>query len=161
MENLSPLNSAEFSLAELLDQTNWVHDMPWQDIQVLARYFKAYKVAGGATIFTEGEQAASMGLIVSGKINVIKKGQSGQERLLATLRPSQTFGELSLIDGAPRSATAIASTDAVLLITDKDALFNMSEVHPKLAFRFTFRLAQLLSQRLRHTSLQLADAPNG
>ncbi|WP_119396141.1 Crp/Fnr family transcriptional regulator [Salinibius halmophilus] len=160
MENLSPINNAEFSLAELLDQTNWVHDLPWQDIQVLARYFKAYRVAAGATLFEEGEQASSMGLIVAGKIKVIKKGQSGQERILAVMRPSQTFGELSLIDGAPRSATAVAMTDVTLLLTDKDALFNMAEVHPKLAFRFTFRLAQLLSQRLRHTSLQLADSPS-
>lgn len=160
MENLSPIKHENFSLAELLDQTNWVHDLPWKDILVIARYFKGYQVAAGATIFEEGEQAASMGLIVSGKIQVYKQSMHGEKRLLATLRPSQTFGELSLIDGAPRSASAVAAEETILLVTDKDALFKMAETHPNLAFKFTFRLTQLLSQRLRHTSLQLADAPS-
>ena len=64
----------------------------------------------GETIFKEGETAKELYVIKSGQVEI----QLGN-RLLATLETNDIFGEMALIDSAPRSATAVAKTDVALV----------------------------------------------
>lgn len=82
------------------------------------RTFKA-----GETIFVEGEPADFMYVVKSGKVDLLKG-----ERLLETVGPDGFFGELALIDDAPRSATAKAQSDCELApIAEKQFLFMVGE----------------------------------
>jgi CRP-like cAMP-binding protein len=77
-------------------------------------------VAPNSVIFEEGDSAACAYLLKSGKVE-ISKNQSGQSVLLTTILPNQIFGELALIDGSPRSATAIATeTCEVVFVKPED-----------------------------------------
>jgi CRP/FNR family cyclic AMP-dependent transcriptional regulator len=94
----------------------------------------------GETIFKEGDTAKELYVIQSGLVEI----QLGN-RLLDTLEPNDLFGEMALIDGAPRSATAVAKTDVVLVpISKKDFLALVSR-----APSFALDVMGMLARRLR------------
>jgi CRP-like cAMP-binding protein len=94
----------------------------------------------GETIFKEGDTAKELYVIQSGQVEI----QFGN-RLLDTLEPNDLFGEMALIDGAPRSATAVAKTDVALVpISKKDFLTLVSR-----APSFALDVMGMLARRLR------------
>lgn len=94
----------------------------------------------GETIFKEGDTAKELYVIQSGRVEI----QLGN-RLLDTLEPNDLFGEMALIDGAPRCATAVAKTDVVLVpISKKDFLTLVSR-----APSFAIDVMAMLARRLR------------
>lgn len=157
MEKIKATNFSAKAVAELIDSTNWANDFQWGDILIMGQYFTAYEAERGQVIFYEGAKADYMGLIVSGSIRISKTGADNQVRALATLKDSQTFGELSLIDGAPRSGLAEATAKTQFVITTKRQLLQMAENEPTLAFRVLWKMAETISHRLRHTSFKLLD----
>jgi CRP-like cAMP-binding protein len=159
MEKLKPINYSARSVAELIDKTNWANNFAWEDISIMGRYFTAYEAQRGQVIFYEGSKADYMGLIVKGAIRISKTGGDNQVKPLVVLRESQTFGELSLIDGSPRSGLAEAMTATQFVITTKRQLMKMSEEEPALAFRILWIISETISKRLRHTSFKLLDIP--
>ncbi len=159
MDKLRPINFSSRSVAELIDKTNWANDFAWDDIVTLGKYFTAYEAQRGQVIFYEGSKADYMGLIVTGAIRISKTGSDNQVKPLVVLRESQTFGELSLIDGAPRSGLAEALVTTKFVITTKRQLMRMAEEEPQLAFRILWIISETISKRLRHTSYKLLDIP--
>jgi CRP/FNR family cyclic AMP-dependent transcriptional regulator len=102
------------------------------------REFKA-----GEVIFKQGDPAPEFYVIQSGKVD-IRLGN----RLLGMLSDHDIFGEMALIDAAPRSATAIAATDVKLVpVGEKQFLFLVS-VTP----HFALNIMRVLARRLRATN---------
>lgn len=161
MEKLKPIQYSARTVAELIDKTNWAIDFSWGEILIMARYFTPYEARKGQIIFYEGANADYMGLIVTGAVRISKTGTNNQVQPLVILKDSQTFGEQSLIDGSPRSGLAEAVKDTCFVITSKRQLKKMSEDDPKLAFRLLWKISEILSNRLRHTSIKLIDTPAG
>jgi len=75
----------------------------------------------GEVIFHAGDPGVSLFMIVSGEVKIALPAESGKEAILATLQAGDVFGELALLDGAPRSATATAlvATESVMLPRDR------------------------------------------
>jgi CRP-like cAMP-binding protein len=159
MDKLKPVNYSNLAVAELIDKTTWANDFSWDEIKTLGGYFTAYEVEKGTVIFYEGARADYMGLIVRGRVRISKTGADHSVIPLITLTESQTFGEQSLIDGEPRSGLAETLEPTVFVITKRQQLFRMAKEEPDLAFRVLWKVSHLLSQRLRHTSFKLVDAP--
>ena len=86
----------------------------WQ--QACARRFRR-----GEVIFHIGDPGDALFVIVSGEVKTSLPSETGDEAILATLRPGDVFGELALLDGAPRSAsaTALMPTETVILPRDR------------------------------------------
>jgi CRP-like cAMP-binding protein len=158
-EKLKPINYSARAVAELIDKTNWANDFSWEDIAIMGRYFTAYEAQRGQVIFYEGAKADYMGLIVSGAVRISKTSSDNQVKPLVVLRESQTFGELSLIDGSPRSGLAEALSTTQFVITTKRQLMRMSDEEPQLAFHVLWKISETISKRLRHTSFKLLDIP--
>ena len=105
---------------------------------------KDYK--DGDTIFEENSIGKEMYIILTGNAKVIKK-KDGVETTLATLEEGDFFGEMSLFDNSPRSATVKALGDIKLLeINQKNFLKKISR-DPSLAFR----MLEKMSQRIRNS----------
>jgi CRP/FNR family cyclic AMP-dependent transcriptional regulator len=103
-----------------------------------ARAFKA-----GSVIFREGDEAHELFVIKSGQVRI----QMGN-RTLNELAADSIFGEMALIDGEPRSATAIAMTDVELVpVSEKQFLFLVSQTP-----YFALKVMRVLAQRLRATN---------
>jgi CRP/FNR family transcriptional regulator, cyclic AMP receptor protein len=97
----------------------------------------------GEIIFKEGDEADQLFVIKSGQIEI----QLGN-RTLAELSANSIFGEMALIDDAPRSATAVAKTDAELVpISEKQFLFLVSQTP-----FFALKVMRVLARRLRATN---------
>ena len=102
---------------------------------VPARDFKA-----GDVIFREGDPARDLFIVQSGAVE-IRLGN----RLLETLSQYSIFGEMALIDNAPRSATAIAATDVRLVaVSEKQFLFLISNTP-----YFALNVMRVMARRLR------------
>ena len=151
---------SEDELANSLELTNWAKDFSWHQICTISKHMEAYTATKGTIIFDEGSEDNTMAIVIKGKINIIKKESGSKVNIIATIFPSQSFGEMSLIDGEARSAQAISATDVNMLFLSRDKLFSLLEESPKLAFKLLLIISQMLSQRLRRTSGNLVAQLN-
>jgi CRP/FNR family cyclic AMP-dependent transcriptional regulator len=104
---------------------------------------EARSAKAGEVIFKEGDEAHQLFVIKSGEVII----QSGN-RKLAELSTSQIFGEMALIDDAPRSANAVAKTDVELVaVSEKQFLFLVSQTP-----FFALKVMRVLARRLRATN---------
>jgi len=109
--------------------------------------------ARGETVFTEGEQGDNLYIVLTGKVKIGRRASDGRENMLSVMGPSDMFGELSLFDPGPRTATATVVTDARL------ASLAHSSLRPWIADRpdIAEQLLRVLARRLRRTNDALAD----
>jgi CRP-like cAMP-binding protein len=107
----------------------------------------------GDVLFAEGEPGDRLYVVVEGKVKLGHTSTDGRESLLALMGPGDMFGELSLFDPGPRTATATALTDAVVLGLGHEALRPWLTGRPEVAEE----LLQALAQRLRRTNDAMAD----
>jgi len=132
--------------------------------KLLVKLFeKAYQP--GETIFSEGEPAKALFIVLHGRVSILHSGKEGEESV-ATLTPGAYFGELALIDDLPRSATARADEPSALLILYKSHFDDLIEGHSTIAIRVMGNLLKALAgyvrvAHARRTSppATLADAP--
>mgnify|MGYP003334194239 FL=1 len=111
------------------------------------------KVSKGQILFNEGDSGDRLYIVTDGKIKLGIKSIDGRENLLAVLGPGEMFGELSLFDPSPRTATATALTDAKLLGLGQEDLNLWLAEHPEVAKY----LLRALAQRLRRTWEAVGD----
>ncbi|MFA5919328.1 MAG: Crp/Fnr family transcriptional regulator [Candidatus Nanopelagicaceae bacterium] len=107
----------------------------------------------GATLFSEGDEGHHLYVIIEGKLKLGTSSGDGRENLLSILGPGEMFGELSLFDAGPRTATATAVTDVRLLSLGHDQVIPWVTRHPQVALDLLERLAQ----RLRRTNEVVGD----
>jgi len=107
----------------------------------------------GATLFGEGDPGDRLYVVTQGKIKLGRTAADGRENLLAVMGPGEMFGELSLFDPGPRTATATAITDATLSGLGHDDLQPLLTQRPEVAGR----LLAALARRLRRTNEAMAD----
>ena len=79
----------------------------------------------GQAICREGESGQSMFVLLRGKVNVIINSFSDNSQVVDTLQEGSFFGEMSLLEGKPRSATVIASTADVIVLEVSQTDFSM------------------------------------
>ena len=104
-------------------------------------------------IFNEGDVGLGMYIIIGGCVQIVCGSQS---HILAELGEGDFFGELSLLDDSPRSASAITKTPCKILCFFKPELLDLIDRSPKLGSRILFKLAWTISERLKSTNEQLA-----
>lgn len=142
--------------AQILEKTRWASEFSWENVRKICQYIHPVMARKGAVVFKEGDRDDTLGIIVKGSIDILKR--SDQEiKKVATLQSSQTFGEMSLLDGEPRSATGVAAEDAIIFMLSKKGLLDIAEDYPRLGFQILWKISKLLSQYLRKTTGKLVD----
>jgi uncharacterized membrane protein len=107
-----------------------LHD---EDRQALASVVDTRRLAAGETLFRAGEPGDSLFVVHSGSIELFIKDTAGQKIVLTVAEAGGVFGELSLLDAGPRTATAVALTDTELLVLDRDDLLMLFQRRPDAA----------------------------
>ena len=160
MSSTSHLTNSHHDLSErteMIEGTRWTVGFTHAQLETLARYMDSFEVDAGQTILHEGGKDAQMLLVVSGTVDVAKDDGEGGTKVVASIGAGRTFGEMSLIDGQPRSASAVAATDVTFLLLSQESFESVTESFPELGVRIYAKLAKMLSQRLRKTTGRLID----
>jgi len=122
-------------------------------ISALTAAMEYVDVPRGAAVFSEGEQGDSVYIVVDGKVKLSRRAPDGRENMIAVMGPSDMFGELSVFDPGPRTATATAVTAARLALLRQADLRSWMSTRPELAEQ----LLRVVARRLRRTNDALAD----
>ncbi|MEP7035089.1 MAG: Crp/Fnr family transcriptional regulator [Dermatophilaceae bacterium] len=121
--------------------------------RALMRSMTSSQLERGEILFREGDQGDRLYVIGEGKIKLGLTSVDGRENLLAVLGPGEMFGELSLFDPGPRTATATAVAETVLIALGHEDLDSFLVGRPAVAAK----LLAALARRLRRTNENLAD----
>jgi len=119
----------------------------------LSESMASEKLSKGKVLFREGQEGDRLYVVVQGKIKLGTTSGDGRENLLGIFGPGQMFGELSLFDPKPRTATATAVTDSRLVSLAYDAVIGLVTSHPQTSLEVLRRLAQ----RLRESNEIVSD----
>jgi CRP/FNR family transcriptional regulator, cyclic AMP receptor protein len=118
---------------------------------LFTRFIRTYRQ--GEIVFEEGTHGREMFIVHTGRVRISMDGPDG-EILLAVLGPGEVFGEMALVDDAPRSATATAlENDTQLVLVDHAKFFYLINQQPA----FALTLLHTPAQRIRDLEKQPAE----
>ncbi|HVO31115.1 MAG TPA: Crp/Fnr family transcriptional regulator, partial [bacterium] len=119
----------------------------------LARYLKPARFKKEAVIVSREEPGTALFLLVKGKVKVVLYGPSGREVILSMLKDGDFFGEMSLLDGKPRSASVVAIQDTEVLVLDRADFVRFVETKPSVALSILGEM----SRRLREADQKIGS----
>jgi CRP-like cAMP-binding protein len=103
----------------------------------------------GEHIFVQGDPGIGLYIICEGEVEIKYSDGGGQEKRFASFGTGDFFGELALIDGGRRSASAVAKTDVKLAVIFKPDLDNFIERYPKKGIKILQGITLIVATRLR------------
>jgi len=124
------------------------------ELEQLARGARRRRFGPGETVVREGDTTSSMFVIEAGRVGISVKSDTGGSQKVAILEPGSGFGEISLLTGEPRLATARAATEAMLIEIDKDTLAPLLQANPSLVEK----LEAIILERRQRTADRLDSA---
>jgi len=115
--------------------------------------------AAGTVLFEEGQPGDYMYVVQAGEVEI--RRQVGETaRMLAVLTAGEFFGEMAILNGRPRSATAVVRSDARLIVIEGKTFEAMLRARPEVALRIIKSLALRLESANQHIELLLLPTPN-
>ncbi len=146
---------------DLLKSVYLFKELSPKEMEALAALVKMEVVNPGDEVFSEGDTATSLYVIKYGSVRIRRAGTDANASVgveIAQLGTGSHFGELSFIDGEPRSATVSAIEKSEILRIGFDELKKFFQDHPLAAVKFYHSLAHFLCGRLRVTTMDLSFA---
>ncbi|HWP63826.1 MAG TPA: Crp/Fnr family transcriptional regulator [Candidatus Binatia bacterium] len=122
-------------------------------VERLAAELRRRRFRRGEVIFHLGDPGDALFLVVSGAVKICLPTEEGDEAILATIHPGEAFGELALLDGAPRSASAVAMLPTEVLVLARPHFEALVEGEP--AIRWA--LLRTLAAEIRRLTEQVAE----
>ncbi len=126
------------------------------EIQSVLSHATKKTVTKNTIIISEGDQSASLYVILSGKVKVFLQDDEGKEVVLNYHEAGEYFGELALIDDAPRSASVMTVEKSTFLVISKEEFKQMLSNHPDVAFSLVKGLVlrlRLLTENVKDLAL--------
>ncbi len=142
---------AEFAV-EALGRCRLFEGMGSESLGAMARTLRARRFRRGEVLFHEGDPGDALFVVASGAVKVVVPSEDGEEAILATLRRGDFLGELALLDGAPRSASAIALEATETLALPRDQFLGLVAAEPAIRNALLASLAGELRRLTTHVA---------
>lgn len=139
---------------QLLQEVPFFAHVRQQDLLPLAASCRLQQHRRHGIIFHRDDPGDSLHIVHSGQVRIVLTSPEGDEIVLALFEAGDFFGELSLVDGLPRSASAVANEPTTTLTLTRPTFLRALELNPHLAQQVIVALAS----RLRRTDMLLGDA---
>lgn len=139
--------------AEFLATVPIFSSLDFEDLDPLAGKLRRRGYQRGEVVFHQEDPADRMYIIVEGSIRISITSEDGREKDLAVLQPGDCFGEMALLDGSNRSATATAVDATQTLALYREDFMEFLQEHPQVVAQTT----SLLTSRLRSVNQMLGD----
>jgi CRP-like cAMP-binding protein len=130
---------------DLLRKIDLFADLTDREIEAILALMREKGAPRGTAVFHQFDEGGGLYLILEGAVKISRTGRDGREVTVAVLREGNFFGEMSLLDGQPRSATATTLHPARLLVLDREHFQRHVLAQP----RIVAKLLRELSKRLR------------
>lgn len=121
--------------------------LPARDIRIVQGFLHSRQYQAGEVIFDEGEEGQALYILISGQVAICRQG--AENAPIAMLEPGAFFGEMALIDDAPRVAQARAVGPVEVSVLFRGDFTNLMDDHARIASRISLELARQLGDRLR------------
>ncbi len=123
------------------------------EIKIITPMVRSQVFPAGSVLIEEGQTDKVLFMLIRGKVNVLKKTPDRKEILIAHRHAGDFFGEMALLEDAPRSARIVTAEECEVGLIDDTTFNTMMEIEPKIAVN----LLKAISARLRYTSDQIID----
>jgi glutaminase len=130
--------------------------LPPAGLRHLEAFLERRAWAAGQVLIRAGDAAAEVFFVARGRVSVLVPQADGGQRRLATFSAGMHFGEMALLDGAPRSADVVADTDVECDCLPLAALERLGAERPEIHIHLLRNMGRDLSQRLRRANRELA-----
>ncbi len=149
------------SAYKFIKESEFFSDFGDDEIEILARWTKAYSADTGCVVLNEGDKSNCLCIIVKGSINIFKRLPNDEHLKIAEISTGESIGEMGIIDGEPFSASGIASVDSVVLLITSEDFQDIIKQNVELGNKLLWKIAKILTARLRHTTKRLAELLTG
>ena len=154
------------TIVNFLKQSDIFYQFTPTQLELVANLCQEVVYQKDELIFKENSGSKELYIIVQGEVDIFVDPslvgpamEAGTEnKMIATLRRGQNFGEVALVDEGLRSASASASQkDTRLLIIPRDKLVMLCDTYPQLGYRLMYNLAADLAMKIRNTDLRIRE----
>lgn len=146
---------AEMNQLEQLRGIDLFSGLKESALELLARISTQEDHERGSRIFRHGDVGEKLYLILEGKVRISREVPGMGEEALAVLGPGEVFGEMALLDDAPRSADAVVHEGCKLLAIPRDGFDDLLFLNKELAYEVLWTVVSILVKRLRETNDKL------
>lgn len=156
--SLRPLGKAtQFAedILEIITQAPYFDALETAEIRNLCEFMDCYTIHRGGLLIREGDPGDFLLIILTGTVNVFKNRDDGGRRIIATVGPGATVGEMAIVDSGARFASCIANEEVDFAVLDRDALNVILHEQPQLGNKLLLMLLALMTKRLRETGSRL------
>lgn len=137
---------------DILKRVPFFRDLNAEEITEVAAAGKVVPYQKDMVLFKEGDVGEALYIVVDGSVRISKSVPKLGEQVIAFVEQGSFFGEMSLLDDFPRSATAIAQQDSKVLFMDRSAFLSLVEGNPVIGSKILWAFCRTLSLRLREAS---------
>lgn len=138
---------------KLLQRVEYLKHLPPSELKRIMKLTQVINVPAGHQIFSKSEAGNQMFIVADGRIKIHITSTGRKHKTLAYLEKGDFFGEMSLLDGRVRSASATAVDDSRLLVVSKSDFKKLLSKDP----RFSFLIMRTLAERLRKTDEEVEN----
>ncbi|MEX1029577.1 MAG: Crp/Fnr family transcriptional regulator [Paenibacillaceae bacterium] len=139
-------------MLQLLQKVSLFSSLTQEQLTVIAQHCARKSFRGDHVLFLEKDNGAEFYIVMAGSVKIYTSS-GGEDKILSVFKPGDSFGELSLLDGKPRSASAATLENSVLLTLDKVSFLEVLRTN----FDIAIIIMQELCQRLRDTNQHVHD----
>jgi len=136
---------------QLLAEIELFSELAQAELAEIAKVSQARALPTDTTIFHEGDPADAVFVVVNGRVKVVTTSSDGKEFILSVLGAGQVFGEMGLLEVAPRSASVVSITEVELLVIKRDDFDHLLTASPTISRK----LMAILSRRLRRANSKM------
>jgi len=140
---------------EALQEALLLQDLTLADLREILSLGRTLDAAKGTTVIEAGSRGQALYILLEGLVKVVS-GKGETEEILGVLVPGEHFGEMSILDDSPTSATVVAAEESALFCLDRKAIEGILGSNERLALKLYRAFVQTLSQRLRKVNEELA-----
>ena len=155
-KNVFRIKRKPTSVEEMLAKIPVFENLKPNELRQVAGIVHRRQYVAGEYVFFQNDPGLGMYLIEQGEVSVFLLGNDSVKKELAVLKDGDFFGELSLLDESPRSASVIALTDTSLIGFFRPDLFEIMEKTPGTGLKIVLKVAEMIGERLRNTNQELS-----
>lgn len=144
-------------LDEFLASTLLFKDLSVLELNAISAFLERRKYARGDVVFNEGDPGQELFIVRFGKIGSFVKQADGSRRKIYDFEPGRFFGEMAIVEGAPRSATCWAEVDSELLVLEGIDFYRLVFEHPMIGLKILTAIGKTMATWLDESSRFLND----